>query len=144
LVAGTDIPTSADTTTAILLTVTMIVSFSAMYGARRSRGTDSSARTSSLLITAAAFALATAIGTGIGWAASNVAASSPYGGVFYLTTGAHAIHLVIAAAFALGLSAQVRRGTIARTSPTHVDLAYWFWVFLLVLWLAIDAVFYVI
>ncbi|NIQ58458.1 MAG: hypothetical protein GWN71_35500, partial [Gammaproteobacteria bacterium] len=86
----------------------------------------------------------TAVGSGIGWTDPALDAADHFGGVFYLTTGAHAVHLVLGAAFVIGLAIQAQRGRFARGDHTLVDVAYWFWAYLLVLFLAVDVIFFLV
>ncbi|MFW6204585.1 MAG: cytochrome c oxidase subunit 3 [Actinomycetota bacterium] len=144
LLAGTSQPEGLRAGGTVVLTVVMAASFAAMYGARRAARRDSPSATATGLWTAAVLGLVTAVGSGIAWTDPALDAADHFGGVFYLTTGAHAVHLVLGAAFIAGLAVQARRGRFAGDDHTLVDVAYWFWAYLLVLFLAVDVIFFLV
>lgn len=144
LTAGTGQPANLGTVLPMLLTVAMVASFVAMYIARRTARQDRWPSTATALWIAAVLGLATAVGAGIGWGDPALDAGSNYGGIFYVTTGAHAAHLVLGSAFLAGLAVQARQGRLAGEGRTTLDCAYWFWAFLLVVWVAIDVIFYLV
>ncbi|HEX6195305.1 MAG TPA: cytochrome c oxidase subunit 3 [Jiangellaceae bacterium] len=141
LLAGTARPADLDDGFALVLTAVMVASFAAMHIARRAARRDRWPAAAAGLWAAAVLGLVTAVGSGIGWADPALDAASDFGGTFYLATGAHALHLVAGAAFVAGLAVQARRGRLAG-GRTLLDVAYWFWAFLLVVWLAIEVIFY--
>lgn len=144
LTVGTGQPANLGSVLPVLLTATMVASFVAMYGARRTAQQNRWPSTAAALWTAAVLGLVTAIGAGIGWSDPALNADSSYSGVFYVTTGAHAAHLVLGSAFLAGLAVQARQGRLAGEGRTTLDCAYWFWAFLLVVWVAIDVIFYLV
>jgi heme/copper-type cytochrome/quinol oxidase subunit 3 len=115
-----------------------------MYGARRAARRGHWPFTAAALRVAGVLALLTAVGVGIGWSDPALDAASGFGGIFYLTTGAHAVHLVIGSFFLGGLAVQAGRGRLAGSGRTLLDGTYWFWGFLVVVWLAIGVVFYLL
>lgn len=144
LISGTGQPAGLDAALVAALTVVMLASFAAMYGARRAAQHEKWPAASAALWIAAVLGLVTAVGSGVGWGDPALDISGGFGGTFYLATAAHAVHLVAGAAYVAGLAIRAKQGRLAGHGRTTLDCAYWFWAFLLVVWVAVGVVFYLV
>lgn len=70
--------------------------------------------------------------------------STPYGSVFYLITGTHALHLFIGLLALGALAAQARRGALGEATAWKLEAGVRYWHFVDVVWLSVFLTLYVL
>jgi len=70
-------------------------------------------------------------------------ADSVLGGVLYLTTGLHGVHVFCGAAFLLVALIRVAKDSMTTSHALNFDFAAWYWHLVDVVWLALFILFYI-
>ena len=144
LLAGAGHPSELSPVTGFALTLLMLLgvvpALRALAAARRDE-LDTLVR--SLLLTAFIGVLVVAA-LAVEWAALDLDPGSRFGGIYLTAFAAHALHMAAAVAVLSGLAIQVRRGLTTPSSSFAVEGGLLFWLFMVGVWVALWAVFYVL
>lgn len=144
LLAGGGHPSDLSSVTGAALTALMWLSVvPALQALRASRRDEVEALVGSLLVTAL-IGLLVVVAVAVEWATLDLSAGSRFGGVFFTAFAAHALHMLAAIAVLCGLAIQVRRGLLTPSSSFAVEGGLLFWLFMVGVWIALWAVFYLL
>lgn len=144
LLAGSGHPDDLSAVTGAALTALMWLSVvPALMGLRAARRDELDALVRSLVLTAFIGVLVV-VAVAVEWATLDLAPGSRFGGVFLTAFAAHALHTLAAIAVLSGVAIQVRRGLLTPSSSFAVEGGLLFWLFMVGVWIALWAVFYVL
>lgn len=144
LLAGRGHPAELSAVVGGALTLLMWLSVvPALQALRAARRDELDALVRSLLLTAFIGVLVVAA-VAVEWATLDLEPGSRFGGVFLTAFAAHAAHMLAAIAVLVGLAAQVRRGLLTPSSSFAVEGGLLFWLFMVGVWIALWAVFYLL
>ena len=143
LLAGSGHPEELSPVTGGALTALMWLSVvPALQGLRAARRDELDTLVRSLLVTAFIGALVVAVAA-VEWATLDLSPGSRFGGIFLTAFAVHALHMLAAIAVLSGLAIQVRRGLLTPSSTFAIEGGLLFWLFMVGVWIALWAVFYV-
>jgi len=143
---GLETPEAVSKGLGLLLTVILLTS---SYFAHRAEGAlernDKGGIVSNLLV-ASALGLVFLVLVGIEWAAgfTEFPASTPYGSVFYLITGTHALHLFAGILVLIPLAVQAARGRLTTETGWKLRGGVRYWHFVDGIWLTVFTVLYLL
>lgn len=144
LLAGRGHPSELSEVAGGALTLLMWLSVVPALGAlRAARGDHVSVLVRSMLMTAFVGVLVVG-GVAVEWAGFDVPARDRFGGIFLTAFGAHAAHMLAAVLVLVGLSIQVGRGRLRPSDSFAVEGGILFWLFMVAVWSALWAVFYLL
>lgn len=144
LLAGAGHPSELSPVTGAALTGLMWLSVvPALQGLRAARRDDVDAVFRSLLL-AAFIGMLVVVAVAAEWATLDLDPESRFGGIFLTAFAAHALHMLAAVAVLSGLAIQVRRGSLVPSASFAVEGGFLFWLFMVGVWIALWAVFYVL
>lgn len=144
VLAGTSRPAGLDQGLAAALTALVLLSVLPALDAWRAAGRgDAAALRSSLLLTGAIGVLLLA-GVAWEWSALDVSSASRFGGVFLTALGLHAAHVAAGVLALGGLAASAARGRFSAGNHFAVEAGVLFWLFVVGVWVALYATFYLV
>lgn len=143
VLAGFDRPEGVNLLLGAVLTLLLLASSRAVVAAERSHRDGDHLRVLRSLGIAIGLAIAFLVLVGIEWSAgfSEFPPSTPYGSVFYLITGTHALHLLSGAVVLGLLYLQGRRGTLDGWKLRGGGM---YWHFVDVVWLTVFTTLYLL
>jgi heme/copper-type cytochrome/quinol oxidase subunit 3 len=145
VLAGLGRPRELSEVAAAALTLLMWLSVVPALGAlRAARRGDAAALVRSLLLTMSLGILLLA-GAAVEWSQLGaISMGSRFGGVFFTSLGAHAVHTFAGVLVLAGIAASAARGRFTPASHFAVEAGIAFWLFLVGVWIALYAVFYLL
>lgn len=144
LLAGTGHPSELSQVAGGALTLLMWLSvLPALRALRASRRDERKALVGSLLVTAFIGVLVV-FAVAVEWATLDLDPGSRFGGVFLTAFAAHALHMLAAIAVLVGLAIQVSRGLLTPSASFAIEGGVLFWLFMVGVWIALWAVFYLL
>lgn len=144
LLAGSGHPDDLSPMTGGALTLLMGLSVvPAVQALRAARRDERDVLVRSLLVIASIGVLVV-VAVAVEWATLDLSPGSRFGGIFLTAFAAHALHVLAAIAVLSGLAIQVRRGLLTPSSSFAVEGGILFWLFMVGVWTALWAVFYVL
>lgn len=144
LFAGTSQPAGLDEGLASVLTAVVVVSAAPAIAAQRAAARGDDRGTVRWLLATLALGLLLLAGIGLEWSQLAIGAGDRFGGVFRTTLGVHAVHLAAAVLVLAGLARSARRGRFTAGSHFAVEAGVLFWLFLVLVWIAFYAIFYLV
>ncbi len=144
LFSGTSQPAELNYVLGIILTVLFITS---VFPFRRAVSAISQGNQQALvsnLMIAFFLGLLALIGIFYDWVTLGLVATDRYGGIYYLTTGFHVLHIVAGLVTLLALWSSARRGRFSPQNYWVVEAGALLWYFVVVTWLALFLIFYLI
>lgn len=144
LLAGAGHPSDLSWVTGAALTLLMWLSVVPALGALRGARRDERATLVGSLLVTAFIGVLVVVAVAVEWATLDLDPGSRFGGVFLTAFAAHALHMLAAIAVLFGLAIQVRRGLTVPSSSFAVEGGLLFWLFMVGVWIALWAVFYLL
>ncbi len=143
---GLEKPEALNIPLGIVLTVILVSSsFTLHRGEKAAAAGDQAGLRLGLLLTMG-LGVVFLVVVGFEWAAgfAEFPASTPYGAVFYLITGSHALHLLSGLLVLYSLYLQNKRGVLDEANRWKLEAGALYWHFIDVIWLSVFTTLYVL
>lgn len=144
VLAGSGHPAALDQGLAVVVTALMAISLVPAIAMHRAAGEASWERVQHLALTTAAAGVLLLGALVWEWWGFDISPQSRFGGIYYLTVGMHAVHVLFAVLFLVGVAARARAGRFTRGSHVAVRAAQMFWILVAALWGVVWVVFYLV